>query len=336
MSNPSAKANLIGVLLECIVYGIYFTVFLQTLHIFLRKGVKSFVHVYLASTALVVFALITLRLAIDITIAVQTITGTNGHGSTIFPKLSRLSCATYVALTIIADIFIVYRVFAVWSRSLFVSAAPCSLSIAGIISGGLLASDAGQYGFNEPRHLFTTFYCITLVLNVLSTALIACKLYISERQIELSSSLKLKRTSVIVIESAALYSACVIVIVVCNVTGADDAHLILLLTTPSIIGLTFSLIIVRVAGSSRSTSKTFTSIDDSRGSVLQFTGQLRTDDEAQTGMDACSNGQSSEKVTVVTNTTSATVQLKSPPSLPADDVENRLSGPDMRGYRSQQ
>ncbi|KAL0067999.1 hypothetical protein AAF712_004902 [Marasmius tenuissimus] len=125
-------------------------------------------------------------------------------GTRIVSKLAMLSCGAYVALTSIADIFIVYRVFAVWSRNSIISAIPCSLSIAGIISGGFLVANSGKYGFNEPRHLFTAFYCITLVLNVLSTALIASKLYISERQTKFSSSLKLKWTSVVVIESGAV------------------------------------------------------------------------------------------------------------------------------------
>ncbi|KAK1224945.1 hypothetical protein PQX77_001038 [Marasmius sp. AFHP31] len=239
--------------------------------------------------------------------------------------MATLSCGAYVALTSIADIFIVYRVFAVWSRKLTIIAIPCLLSTAGIISGGFLVVDATKYAFNDPRRLFTTFYCITLALNVLSTALIASKLYISERQIK-SSSLKLKWTSVVVIESAALYSACIVAVVVCNVVGADDAHLVLLMVTPSIIGLAFSLIIVRVAASGGRSSKTFTSVEHSGpGSVLQFARQPRTVDGTETGIDACSSSQSAEKVSVgATSTASATVQLNMSPCVPrADDVENQ-------------
>ncbi|KAL0068017.1 hypothetical protein AAF712_004920 [Marasmius tenuissimus] len=130
----------------------------------------------------------------------------------------------------IADIFIVYRVFAVWSRSLVVSAVPCLLLIAGIASGSLAAIYSSELAFKDSRSasFLTTFYCITLALNVLCTGLIAFKLYITERETELSSSLRLRWTSVIVIESAALYLACVIVVVVCSIAKADSVHLIVL------------------------------------------------------------------------------------------------------------
>ncbi|KAK1224943.1 hypothetical protein PQX77_001036 [Marasmius sp. AFHP31] len=328
MSDPSAKASLITMILECIVYGIYFTVFLQTLHILRRKAVPGFLFVYLASTTLLLFALITLRLAADAQITVQALTSNRQH-VLIAPELAKLTYGAYVVLTIIADIFMVYRVFAVWSRNLTVSVIPCSLSAASIVNGGLLVSNVGsKSGFNEPKDLYTTFYCITLALNVLCTALIAFKLYISERQTEFSSSLKLRWTSSktsIPAHVAALYSAFVVVIVVCNVLRVDDVHLVLLSTqTPSMIGLTFSLIIVRVTNSSRAYSgKTFTSIGIGQSSVLQFEGQLRTVDGAGTGMDLCSVGQSSEKATVAPITT-ATARLNPPPCVLTDDVENRL------------
>ncbi|KAJ8088836.1 hypothetical protein PM082_014082 [Marasmius tenuissimus] len=347
MSDPSVKANIIGMFLEGIAYGIYFSVFLQTLRILRRKAVPGFVFVYLATTTFVLFTLITVTLVVDLRIAVTKLIGDTEDGTRIVSELAMLSCGAYVALTSIADIFIVYRVFAVWSRNSIISAIPCSLSIAGIISGGFLVANSGKYGFNEPRHLFTAFYCITLVLNVLSTALIASKLYISERQIKFSSSLKLKWTSVIVVESAALYSSCIVVVVICNVMGADDAHLVLLMVvcrissllcdqsnitayqqTPSIIGLAFSLIIVRVAASGGRSNKTFTSVDHSGpGSVLHFARQPRTVNGTESGMDTCSSGPSIEKVSVATIAVNATVQLNSSPChvSPAADIENQLA-----------
>ncbi|KAJ8088868.1 hypothetical protein PM082_014114 [Marasmius tenuissimus] len=318
------KAALIGMLMESIVYGVYFTVFLRTLHILCRKLVPGFVRGYLATTTLVLFILITLKLGIDTGITVTLFTPEDG-AIPITTKLAKLSSGIYVSLTIIADIFIVFRVSAVWSRNPIVSAIPCSISLAGIVSGGFLVANSGNSGFNEPRGLFTTFYCITLVLNILCTALIASKFYILEYQTKLSSSLRLRWTSVVVIESAAIYSACVIVVVVCNVVKADSVHLIVLLTTPSVIGLTFSLIIVRI-GSGVTPNKTFTSIGISRGSVLRFGTDLRTvsgDEEIE--LNTRSNGQISEKITVA-SMTPTTVQLNSAPSDAAmtSDIENQV------------
>ncbi|KAK1224948.1 hypothetical protein PQX77_012097 [Marasmius sp. AFHP31] len=332
MSRPFAKAGLIGTLLESIIYGIYLTVFLRTSRILRRKVFTGFGFAYLTTTTLILFVLITMRLAVDIHIMVQTLTVPGSGPIPNALELQKLSCGIYVSLTIIADIFIVYRVFALWSRSLVVSAIPCSLIVAGIASGGLLVASLSDFGSDEPRNLFINFYCITLVLNVLCTVLIASKLYISDRQTTLSSSLRLKWTSVIVIESAALYSACVIIIVVCNVLGADDINLIFLLAIPSIIGLTFSSIIVRVAGSGETPNKTFTSIGIDRSSVLLSSRQLWTVGGGDIEMGACLNGQSSKKPSVAT-ITAATVQVQSSPRAPMDNVEKQLTARETSSLR---
>ncbi|KAK1235734.1 hypothetical protein PQX77_001041 [Marasmius sp. AFHP31] len=346
MSAALAKAGLIGTLLECGVYGerklyrrmnglfllltqgIYVSIFLQTLRVFRRKVAPGFVFAYLASTTFVLFVLITLKLGVDIKVTVGLLTPREAHANSVNIELAKISYGIYVSITMIADIFIVYRVFAVWSRSLIVSTIPGLLSLTGIIpvSGGLLAAKASKLDFKDGQAsgLITTFYCITLALNVLCTALITFKLYISDRQTKFSSSLRLGRTSVIVIESAALYLACVIVVVVCNVAKADDVHLVVLLVTPSIVGLTFSLIIVRVGSGERS-NKTSTSLDVGRGSVLQFaTRQPRTTDRAEIELDAFSSSPNGGNATVATKTC-ATVELRSVSCATADDVESQFT-----------
>ncbi|KAK1231909.1 hypothetical protein PQX77_004959 [Marasmius sp. AFHP31] len=261
------------------------------------------------------------------------------HGvNTLTTEESKLSSAIYVSLTIIADIFIVYRVFAMWSRSLLVSVVPCLLLIAGITSGSLAAINSSELAFRDSRstRFLITFYCITLALNVLCTGLIAFKLYITERETEFSSSLRLRWTSVIVIESAALYLACVIAVVVCSIAKADGVHLIVLSSTPSIIGLAFSLIIVRI-GSGGTPNKTFTSIEDlsgSGGSILRFGTQHWTvnGDEGY-ALRTRSNGQDNDKVTVV-SATPTTVKPRSAPSNTAltNDIENQAER-DMGDHR---
>ncbi|KAJ8088862.1 hypothetical protein PM082_014108 [Marasmius tenuissimus] len=330
-----AKAALIAIILECIIYGVYFTVFLRTVPVLCQKMAPGIVRAYLAGTALALFTLITMKLGVDINVAVEFFTNLGGI-TPLTGGEAKLSSGVYVALTMIADTFIVYRLFAVWSRSL-VSVIPCLLIIAGIITGGLMAAHASELSFKEPQAsgLLTAFYCITLVLNVLCTALIAFKLYIEERRNELSSPLRLRWTSVVVIQSAALYSACVVAVVVCNIVGADSVHIIVLSSTPSIIGLTFSLIIFRI-GSSGTPHKPFTSIEEvtiSRGSVLQYTTEHRTINGDEVDLNIRSNSQTSEKVTVAP-TTPATVQLKPVPSNSAltDDIEQQV-GRDVIEYR---
>ncbi|KAL0578830.1 hypothetical protein V5O48_003154 [Marasmius crinis-equi] len=278
MGSSYMKVQLIGVFLECLVYGVYLTVFLQTLQILRRKLVPGFVFAYLSVTTIVLFVLITMKLGLDTTIMVAGFT----HQSKPL-NAPTISTGTYIALTVVADIFIVYRVFAVWSRSFLAAALPSVLVIADIVGGAFLIAQTrtlevgqGPKGGSVATWALV-FYCFTLALNVLSTALITLKLYITERQTTLSSTLNLKLTAAIVIESAALYSACLVVIVVANIVGSDNVQYLVLMLMPAIIGLTFSFIIVRVgsgASDARNTSATTSTGEGrGRGSVLRFARQ---------------------------------------------------------------
>ncbi|KAJ7690009.1 hypothetical protein B0H14DRAFT_3050191 [Mycena olivaceomarginata] len=124
----------------------------------------------------------------------------------------------YVALTIVADIFIGYRVYAIWSGSIFVAAVPSVLAIVDI---ELTAGDSPD-GKNVATHAIV-FYSFTLALNVISSFLISLQIYITKRQVEDiargTSSLDLTMTMTILIESAVLYSAALIAMIVPTTLG---------------------------------------------------------------------------------------------------------------------
>ncbi|KAJ7906591.1 hypothetical protein B0H13DRAFT_2505688 [Mycena leptocephala] len=126
---------------------------------------------------------------------------------------------TYIALTIVADIFIVYRVYAVSGGSFIVTALPFILAIADIVTGALLiqairelAAGSSPDGKNVSTHA-VVFYAFTLTLNVLCTP--------------------------------AIYSACLVAMIVPTVLG-NNIQYCLLSVMPGIVGIAFSLIIVRI------------------------------------------------------------------------------------------
>ncbi|KAF9460925.1 hypothetical protein BDZ94DRAFT_1374666 [Collybia nuda] len=133
-----SKSCLIGALLECIVYGLYFTIFSQTLMILRRKLIPGVVSIYLTTTTFILFFLITLRLVLDNKAAVEAFADdplTPNAAEiyyTNFGNGAMFRTGTYIALTIIADIFIVYRVFAIWSRSIIATVGPFLLAVADI------------------------------------------------------------------------------------------------------------------------------------------------------------------------------------------------------------
>ncbi|KAI3602312.1 hypothetical protein WG66_011310 [Moniliophthora roreri] len=268
---------LIGALMESIFYGLYFMVFLQTIEILRRKLVPGPVFAYLAVTTIVLFVLITMRMVLDNKAAVEAFTNDPVTPNaaeiyyTSFGNGAMFRTGTYIALTIVADIFIVYRVWAVWSRAILPTVAPFLLAVADIISGALfiqsiqeLAAGDSPDGKSTATHAII-FYSFTLALNVVCTFLISLRLYIQQRQsaeVKMAPSTNLNKLMVIIIESAALYSACLVAMLVPTALGSNVQYCILSMMP----GITFSMIIVR-AGSGISPHHTTA---DTTGGRIQF------------------------------------------------------------------
>ncbi|KAJ7320793.1 hypothetical protein DFH08DRAFT_713657 [Mycena albidolilacea] len=134
-----SKSALVGAILETLAYGLYLSYFMQGLQIILgRKNVKGSVSARLLLTSLVLFFLITMRMVLDNKAVVEAFTNDpiTPNAADIylenFGNGAMFRTGTYIALTIVADIFIVYRVYAVWGGSLIAAALPSLLAIADI------------------------------------------------------------------------------------------------------------------------------------------------------------------------------------------------------------
>ncbi|KAK7019723.1 hypothetical protein VNI00_017962 [Paramarasmius palmivorus] len=275
-----AQSCLIGALIESLFYGLYFMTFLQTVQILRKKLVPGPVFAYLATTTIVLFVLITMRMVLDNKAAVEAFTNdplTPNAAEIYFTSFGNgamFRTGTYIALTVVADVFIVYRVWAVWSRAILATIVPFLLAVADIVSGALfvqsireLAAGDSPDGKSTATHALI-FYSFTLALNVVCTFLIALRLYIAQRQstaAKMAPSTNLNKLMVIVIESAALYSACLVAMLVPTALG-NNAQYCILSMMPGIVGLAFSLIIVR-AGAGVSPHHTTA---DTTGGRMQF------------------------------------------------------------------
>ncbi|KAJ6589253.1 hypothetical protein B0H19DRAFT_234434 [Mycena capillaripes] len=295
-----SKSALVGAILEDLAYGLYLSYFLQGLQtIFGRKKQRGNIPIRLLITSLILFFLITLRMVLDNKFIVVGFTY-----DTITPNAADIymesfgngalfRTGTYVALTIVADIFIVYRVYAIWSGNIFATAVPFILAIADIVTGGLfiqaireLAAGDSPDGRNVATHAIV-FYSFTLALNVISSFLISLRIYITKRRVEdltrVVSSLDLTTTMTILIESAVLYSASLIAMIVPTALG-DNVQFCLLSVMPGIIGIAFSLIIIRIgSGLSPASSAGPESTIQFARSATTATSQYNTTDASASG-----------------------------------------------------
>ncbi|KAF5376171.1 hypothetical protein D9757_009342 [Collybiopsis confluens] len=272
-----AKADLIGALMECLAYGMYFNLFLRCMQIMRQKIATGQVPYNLLCVSIALFILITMRMVFD---NIGVVTAYTAHPAlpnaadiyfTAFSTASMLRTTPYIVLTLIADLFMVYRVYMVYGNSILAAVGPSMLAIADIVTGGLalrtlheLSVGANPDGPSITTHIMI-FYSLTLALNVICTFLIALRIYLVKRQTEglIGNFTSLNTTVVIIVESAAIYSASLVALIIPTALGSNVQFCILSIM-PGVVGIAFSWIIIRVSSGSS------TEFKSGRISVLRF------------------------------------------------------------------
>jgi len=179
---------------------------------------------------------------------------------------SVMKTAVYVGITVVSDAFILYRCYAIWNGNIWVIILPVLLFLADIGTGIAATASLGLLNPGETFYvqhqteITDAFFSTTLALNGICTGLIAFRIWwhqYSMREFDVRSSLSLNlgRISTIMIESGAIYSSTLIVMIATYASQKTLAFNIFLDITSPIIGIVFSLIIVRIGlGTSHETT----------------------------------------------------------------------------------
>ncbi|KAF8838721.1 hypothetical protein BDN67DRAFT_971120 [Paxillus ammoniavirescens] len=258
MSLNIPKAELIGVFLESLFYGIYVMVFIQCMQVLRRR--QSRPSDYLVGTAVSLFVLITAHLVVDIVRNMDAFTADMGipnypitYYETFDTWKNILKSSLYVTVTIISDAFIMYRCFIVWGRSYFVIIVPFMLLLVDIAIGifwvyTLSLIVPGENVFADALSVrVKVFYAVTLTMNVMCTILLAFKIWRIQKNLApfAKGNQDLSRIIAIVIESGSVYSA-LLIVMIATYTSASPAMFIFLNSLSPIIGIVFSSVIVRI------------------------------------------------------------------------------------------
>lgn len=261
MALTISKAELIGVFVESLAYGVYLMVFNQCMFVLRKRRSSSRPSGYLIGTAISLFILITAHLVIDILRNMQAFTADEAkpnyptiYYSTFNTWQNILKSTLYVAVTLVSDAFILYRSFILWGRDYLIAAVPFLLFIADIAIGvfwvyTLSLVVPGENVFADALSVrVKTFYSITLAMNVICTLLIAFKILKIQKVVApfaTSSESSTFRLLPIIVESGSAYSA-LLVIMIGTYTSNSPAMFIILNSMSPIIGIVFSSVIVRV------------------------------------------------------------------------------------------
>ncbi|KAG1722685.1 uncharacterized protein EDB91DRAFT_201926 [Suillus paluster] len=259
MALTISKAELIGVFLESLAYGVYLMVFNQCM--FVLKKRRSRPSDYLVGTAVSLFVLITAHLVIDILRNMEAFTSDEAdpnYPTQYYQKFDTwqnyVKSALYVAVTLVSDAFLLYRSFILWGRNYFIATFPFLLFIADIGIGvfwvyTLSLIVPGENVFADALSIrVKTFYSITLVMNVICTSLIAFKILKIQKAVApftKGTADQISRLLPIIVESGSAYSA-LLVVMIGTYTSQSPAMFIFLNSMSPIIGIVFSSVIVRV------------------------------------------------------------------------------------------
>ncbi|KAJ7439817.1 hypothetical protein B0H11DRAFT_556553 [Mycena galericulata] len=172
----------------------------------------------------------------------------------------------YATLTLVADGFASYRCYIVWNRKWYIGAIPGFL---------LLSTAVAGYG---TTYVFTTVHpgnvifltsivpwitawtTLTLSTNVICTCLIGFRIVRSKIALRNTSRVgrdRLSSTLIIIVESAAIYSATLVALITSYLCGNNGQYVVIDMTV-SVIGLTFTMIILRVSLGVSSSGETYT------------------------------------------------------------------------------
>ncbi|KAF8628191.1 hypothetical protein AX15_004053 [Amanita polypyramis BW_CC] len=277
MAFSMSKGELIGTYLELLGFGIYLVVGPRAFLTLRQKQLDKARRIYLSSTAIITFLLVTSHLIIDL---VRAFTAFTAHtdipnaSELYFVKLSAPSTVvknlTVVLTTLVADILLIYRTLAVWDhrwRVLILPAALYCLDVATAILFMLsLARSKNDCSVVDSAAFarLTYFFAATLAVNFVCTCLIAYRIWVIQNAVAryTSGDRRVRNAFSIILESAAIYTVDLVCMI--SLVSAHNAALFILLNSmPPLIGLVFTSIILR------SSSDTYHYNDDMTGSEMQ-------------------------------------------------------------------
>ncbi|KAG2052692.1 hypothetical protein BDR06DRAFT_503112 [Suillus hirtellus] len=260
---PLDSAALMSTVLEGILYGFSVLMFIGTIWALTHERHMRSVNRPITAVAVLLFVLSTAHMVVDI---IRTEEGLVQHRNILqsgpeafFTAISRETIvvhnAIYVLQTLLGDGVVIYRCYIVW-RSIWIIILPimmwCSVAVTGVCSiykfwhASIISGNV--FGLLVIRNWISALYALTLATNLLSSGLLAYRIWKIEHNVASSRTTKITTTSIlrVVMDAAILYSIallCTLIGVVCSNNGS----LVMIDMLTSIISITFYMVIIRIA-----------------------------------------------------------------------------------------
>ncbi|KAF5327635.1 hypothetical protein D9619_004324 [Psilocybe cf. subviscida] len=171
--------------------------------------------------------------------------------------------------TWLGDALAIYRCYFVWNNNLWLISIPVCLLLVQIgINFYVMYWLRHPFilGFAQINRLRSVIYPLAFAQNVMTTSLIILKILLQHRvskktgTVDVGSKLSLMRVVRIVIESAAIYTVQILVLVIVSSRRDNFQYVVQSAVTPSI-GITFVLLAIRVEGSRHDKMRTISEFE---------------------------------------------------------------------------
>jgi len=291
-----SSSELLALCFESVFYGVYLVLLADCVKVLINKRRRrAGGNLRLALISGTLFLLITWHEVLDAFRLYtafkdsETDNGADLYYFSVASVLSVMKTSVYLVETLASDLFILYRCYVVWNSNLYIIILPILLYIADACTGiaavytlSLVTEKESPEFSLEQERITNSFFSCTLAVNCVCTGLIAFRIWRTQRQTrDAKMGANLSHVSVIVIESGAIY----LTVLACNVAAfvlkSNLFNIFLDMTSP-IIGIVFTLIIVRVGRgvSTEDTRRTMQSISismpskTSRGNTSRSNGAI--------------------------------------------------------------
>nr|GAT50861.1 predicted protein [Mycena chlorophos] len=249
-------ATFVSLFVESVLYGMFILLFALAMSVLLGKrklsanGTKP-----LLGVSITMFILGTVHVASDLRRAMNAFLYDQDI-SNLDTVSYMIKSTAYAMQTLVGDGFMIYRVYLVWNGDHRV-VIPLIVCLLGGIAAGAGALNS-FYAVKTDDALFlinvhnwiVSFFSLTLFTNVTSTLLIAGRIWLINSRAHNSASEVFKRGGLgpaimIIVESGAIYSFALILLLALYVNN-NYAQYILLDAEAQLVGVVFTMIIVRV------------------------------------------------------------------------------------------
>jgi len=255
---PLDTATLAGLFASSILYGIFIVLLVASLYILLFRRKTKRPNYILIAAAAAMFLVNTTVIAISfarVDDAFILLRDEPGGPIADLELLAQWKEVTRTALTcsyfVLADAILIYRCWVVWNNNLWVIVFPSMLFVASatvdifmVVTMANLHS--GDSIFVTALHdWITAVISLTLAQNVIVTSLIVFRIWNINMNSAAAAAGSLRPVVAIILESGVIYCASLFIFLMTYVAGSNSQYIMVDCINP-MIGITFTLLIVRV------------------------------------------------------------------------------------------